>query len=285
MATTSTPSHLPTIDPHLRGEAGRELQATLLDLVDLALTGKQLHWSVVGTNFRALHVYLDELVEKWHEPRRCRCRARRRDRHVPRRAGRRRGRAQHRPPSRAGRDRGSGRRAGARAPHRRGQRARARSHGSHGRARRRLAGRADRGRAGARGAAVDGARAAPAWRRLRRGSAAARASLPAWIPNMHASCSRGSASASNRRSPSSHRRSSTSRGTPTPRRSTRTSSTRRRRPTSLRSSKPSSGPRHGLPRAPTDCRSRAASPFPMRGSRCSPRLSARWTEEERRGRR
>jgi starvation-inducible DNA-binding protein len=67
MATTSTPSHLPTIDPHLRGEAGRELQATLLDLVDLALTGKQLHWSVVGTNFRVLHVYLDELVEKWHE--------------------------------------------------------------------------------------------------------------------------------------------------------------------------------------------------------------------------
>jgi starvation-inducible DNA-binding protein len=67
MATTSTPSHLPTIDPHLRGEAGRELQATLLDLVDLALTGKQLHWSVVGPNFRALHLHLDELVEQWHE--------------------------------------------------------------------------------------------------------------------------------------------------------------------------------------------------------------------------
>jgi starvation-inducible DNA-binding protein len=67
MATTSTPSHLPTIDPHLRGEAGRELQATLLDLLDLALTGKQLHWSVVGANFRSLHLYLDELVGAWHE--------------------------------------------------------------------------------------------------------------------------------------------------------------------------------------------------------------------------
>ena len=66
MATTSTPSHLPTIDPHLRGEAGRELQATLLDLVDLALTGKQLHWSVVGPNFRPLHLQLDELVDAWH---------------------------------------------------------------------------------------------------------------------------------------------------------------------------------------------------------------------------
>ena len=68
MATTSTtPTHLPAIEPHLRGEAGRELQATLLDLVDLALTGKQLHWSVVGTHFRALHLQLDELVDSWHE--------------------------------------------------------------------------------------------------------------------------------------------------------------------------------------------------------------------------
>ena len=66
MATTSTtPTHLPSIEPHLRGEAGRELQATLLDLVDLALTGKQLHWSVVGTHFRALHLQLDELVDSW----------------------------------------------------------------------------------------------------------------------------------------------------------------------------------------------------------------------------
>ena len=46
MATTSSPTHLPTIDPHLRQESGRELQATLVDLVDLMLVGKQLHWSV-----------------------------------------------------------------------------------------------------------------------------------------------------------------------------------------------------------------------------------------------
>ena len=67
MAATTTPSHLPSIEPHLRGEAGRELQATLVDLIDLALTGKQLHWCVVGTNFRALHLYLDELVDSWHD--------------------------------------------------------------------------------------------------------------------------------------------------------------------------------------------------------------------------
>jgi starvation-inducible DNA-binding protein len=65
MATTSSPTHLPSIEPHLRQESGRELQATLLDLVDLMLVGKQLHWSVVGPNFRPLHLYLDELVEEW----------------------------------------------------------------------------------------------------------------------------------------------------------------------------------------------------------------------------
>jgi starvation-inducible DNA-binding protein len=65
MASTSTPTHLPTIDPHLRQEAGRELQATLLDLVDLALVGKQLHWSVVGPAFRTIHLQLDELVAEW----------------------------------------------------------------------------------------------------------------------------------------------------------------------------------------------------------------------------
>jgi starvation-inducible DNA-binding protein len=66
MATASSPTHLPTIDPHLRQEAGRELQATLIDLLDLALVGKQLHWSVVGSDFRALHLQLDELVASWH---------------------------------------------------------------------------------------------------------------------------------------------------------------------------------------------------------------------------
>ena len=67
MASTASPTHLPAIDPHLRQESGRELQATLIDLVDLALTGKQLHWSVVGPQFRALHLQLDELVDSWHD--------------------------------------------------------------------------------------------------------------------------------------------------------------------------------------------------------------------------
>jgi starvation-inducible DNA-binding protein len=47
-------------------EVGLQLQATLVELVDLALLGKQFHWSVVGAAFRPLHLQLDELVGVWH---------------------------------------------------------------------------------------------------------------------------------------------------------------------------------------------------------------------------
>jgi len=63
MATTA---HLPSLGHHQRNEVGNELQATLVELVDLTLVGKQLHWNVVGTLFRPLHLQLDELVESWH---------------------------------------------------------------------------------------------------------------------------------------------------------------------------------------------------------------------------
>ena len=39
----------------------------MLELVDLTLIGKQLHWNVVGPLFRPLHLYLDELVDEWRE--------------------------------------------------------------------------------------------------------------------------------------------------------------------------------------------------------------------------
>jgi starvation-inducible DNA-binding protein len=47
-----------------------ELQAFLVDLIDLGLQGKQAHWNVVGPQFRALHLELDEIVEdsrKWSD--------------------------------------------------------------------------------------------------------------------------------------------------------------------------------------------------------------------------
>ena len=60
-------THLPALSDHAPGEVGRELQATLVELVDLSLVGKQLHWSVVGRFFRPLHLQLDELVDSWQE--------------------------------------------------------------------------------------------------------------------------------------------------------------------------------------------------------------------------
>jgi len=40
-----------------------DLQATLAELIDLTLIGKQAHWNVVGPNFRSIHLQLDEIVD------------------------------------------------------------------------------------------------------------------------------------------------------------------------------------------------------------------------------
>jgi starvation-inducible DNA-binding protein len=40
-----------------------DLQATLAELIDLSLLGKQAHWNVVGPNFRSIHLQLDEIVD------------------------------------------------------------------------------------------------------------------------------------------------------------------------------------------------------------------------------
>jgi DNA-binding ferritin-like protein len=48
MASIATTTHLPPLGGHVREEVGRELQATLIELIDLALWGKQLHWTVFG---------------------------------------------------------------------------------------------------------------------------------------------------------------------------------------------------------------------------------------------
>lgn len=39
------------------------LQAVLVDLIELHVQGKQAHWNVVGKNFRDTHLVLDEVVE------------------------------------------------------------------------------------------------------------------------------------------------------------------------------------------------------------------------------
>ncbi|MEU7074751.1 DNA starvation/stationary phase protection protein [Streptomyces narbonensis] len=42
---------------------GKALQGALVDLVDLALVAKQVHWNVVGPRFRSVHLQLDEVVD------------------------------------------------------------------------------------------------------------------------------------------------------------------------------------------------------------------------------
>ncbi len=43
------------------------LQAVLVDLIELHVQGKQAHWNVVGKNFRDTHLILDEMVDAARE--------------------------------------------------------------------------------------------------------------------------------------------------------------------------------------------------------------------------
>ncbi len=59
---------LTSFDPGLAVVSGpqrernhRVLQPVLAHLISFALNVKQLHWNVVGTNFRAIHLHLDEI--------------------------------------------------------------------------------------------------------------------------------------------------------------------------------------------------------------------------------
>ncbi len=56
----SISSPLPADATKVTGEA---LQATLVDLIDLSLLGKQAHWNVVGPLFKTVHEHLDEVVD------------------------------------------------------------------------------------------------------------------------------------------------------------------------------------------------------------------------------
>ena len=61
----ASPAHpIPsTLDDAARDVTGAALQATLVDLVDLALVAKQAHWNLVGRQFHDVHLHLDELVD------------------------------------------------------------------------------------------------------------------------------------------------------------------------------------------------------------------------------
>lgn len=66
--TTSTTTGKRRTDTEIQGfqaspELTASLQQVLVDMIELHLQGKQAHWNVVGTNFRDLHLQLDELVD------------------------------------------------------------------------------------------------------------------------------------------------------------------------------------------------------------------------------
>jgi starvation-inducible DNA-binding protein len=68
MESVANSVQLPPLDnPNERAAVGAELQVVLVDLIDLSLIGKQLHWSVVGGAAHGVHLFLDELVEEWRE--------------------------------------------------------------------------------------------------------------------------------------------------------------------------------------------------------------------------
>jgi starvation-inducible DNA-binding protein len=67
MTQTMNPKH--TAHPAFQAtqQLGDHLQQMLVDLTDLHLQGKQLHWNVVGKNFRDTHLVLDEVVDAARE--------------------------------------------------------------------------------------------------------------------------------------------------------------------------------------------------------------------------
>src|SRR5712664_4165982 len=60
-------THLPPLGGQVREEGTLLRQQELVELIDMGLVGKQLHWTVVGELFRPLHEQLDDLVTSWRE--------------------------------------------------------------------------------------------------------------------------------------------------------------------------------------------------------------------------
>lgn len=62
---TSVSAVRSTLSKEAQAEVTSRLQPLLVDLIELSLTGKQLHWNVVGDRFKPLHEHLDEVVAQY----------------------------------------------------------------------------------------------------------------------------------------------------------------------------------------------------------------------------
>jgi starvation-inducible DNA-binding protein len=67
MPTPVADTHLPPFGGRVREQVMLVLQQTLVELIDLGLVGKQLHWTVVGEHFQPMHQQLDDLVDSWRD--------------------------------------------------------------------------------------------------------------------------------------------------------------------------------------------------------------------------
>lgn len=67
MATRTDTPIVTSLTAEQAQQVAAALQPTLVDLIDLALTEKQLHWAVVGKRFKPVHEHLDELVDAHRE--------------------------------------------------------------------------------------------------------------------------------------------------------------------------------------------------------------------------
>ncbi|MFP4634993.1 MAG: Dps family protein [Nitriliruptoraceae bacterium] len=70
MSSTKSPAEVSTavrstLDEDAKAFVQSKLQPLLVDLVDLSVTGKQLHWNVVGESFKSVHEHLDEVVDQY----------------------------------------------------------------------------------------------------------------------------------------------------------------------------------------------------------------------------
>lgn len=59
---TSTTSASFALEPNAAGTLASILQQDLVELVALSLQLKQAHWNVCGTQFRSVHLHLDEIL-------------------------------------------------------------------------------------------------------------------------------------------------------------------------------------------------------------------------------
>jgi starvation-inducible DNA-binding protein len=63
--TVSSRQPNPPIPDDVCGEIGKQFQLTLVELIALSLTGKQLQWTGYGREFVSVHRHLGELVDDW----------------------------------------------------------------------------------------------------------------------------------------------------------------------------------------------------------------------------